>query len=59
MALLDIALEKIIERDLLRLIDGGAPESLYIDYKRQTRAPYVIGRKMPRQASSRAASWHA
>jgi hypothetical protein len=36
MALLDIPLEKITEKDLLRLIDAGAAESLHIDYKQQT-----------------------
>ncbi len=36
MALLDIPLDKVIEDDLQRLIDAGAAESLYIDYKRQT-----------------------
>lgn len=36
MALLDIPLDSITEQDLRRLIDAGAPESLYIDYKQQT-----------------------
>jgi predicted HTH transcriptional regulator len=38
MALLDIALGKIADTDLQRLIDGEAAESLYIDYKRQSYA---------------------
>jgi hypothetical protein len=36
MALLDIPLDTIAERDLQRLIAAGAAESLYIDYKQQT-----------------------
>lgn len=36
MALLDIPLDTITERDLQRLIATGAAESLYIDYKQQT-----------------------
>jgi schlafen family protein len=36
MALLDIPLDTITERDLLRLIEAGAAESVYIDYKQQT-----------------------
>src|SRR5712691_99521 len=35
MALLDIPLDRVTENDLQRLIDAGAPESLYIDYKQQ------------------------
>ena len=36
MALHDIPLERIAQVDLQRLIDAGASESLYVDYKRQT-----------------------
>jgi hypothetical protein len=36
MALLDLVLENIAERDLQRLIDTAASESLYIDYKRES-----------------------
>jgi len=36
MALTDIPLDRIIEQDLQRLIDAGAPESLYVDCKRRT-----------------------
>ena len=36
MALLDIPLDNVAERDLQRLIDAGAAESLYLDYKQQT-----------------------
>jgi hypothetical protein len=39
MALLDTPIDKISERDLQRLIEAGATESLYIDYKRQTYGP--------------------
>jgi hypothetical protein len=36
MALLDIPLGQIAQNDLQRLVDTGAAESLYIDYKQQT-----------------------